>query len=115
MIFFSTIGISQTDNFNITSIFTSSTGTIEANGCIQLYTGNNGKLNLKFTLENTLITDVELTLLKEEFHYSLCKGYNKVRNTNILIILSYVDDNWIYSFIENNELVITVNSIYEDI
>ena len=115
MIFFSTIWISQTDNFNITSIFTSSTGTIKANGCIQLYTGNNGKLNLKFTLENTLITDVELTLLKEEFHYSLCEGYNKVSNTNILVILSYVDDNWIYSFIENNELIITVNSIYEDI
>lgn len=114
MIFFSTIGISQTDNFNITSVFTSSTGTIKANGCIQLYTSNNGKLNLKFTLENTLITDVELTLLKEEFHYSLYEGYNKVRNTDILVILSYVDYNWIYSFIENNELIITVNSINED-
>ena len=115
MIFFSTIGISQTDNFNVTSIFTPSTGTIKATGYIQLYTSNDGKLNLKFILENKLITDVELTLLKEEFHYVLFKGYDKVGNTSILVILSYVDNNWIYSFIEDNELVITINSIREDI
>ena len=44
MIFFSTIGISQTDKFNITSIFTTSTGTIKATGYIQLYTSNNEEL-----------------------------------------------------------------------
>ena len=114
MIFFSTIGISQTDKFNITSIFTPSTGTIKANGYIQLYASNDGKANLKFILENKLITDGELILLKEEVHYVLFKGYDKVRKISILVILSYVDNNWIYSFIEDSKLVITVNSIREN-